>query len=444
MDKIDIEILLEENRILKEKYETLEQKERIIRVINNFATSILEQDTVEDILWAIAKNAIAKLGFVDCVVYLLDEDTNVLHQKAAHGPKNPIAFEIYNEITIPLGMGVVGTVAKTGIPELINDTSKDPRYIIDDALRFSELAVPIIIDNKVIGVIDSEHPDKNFFTSEHLQILNTIALMSSTRILNAFAKEKLREYQTKLEQIVDERTAKLKEVINELKSSNLELEQYAYVASHDLQEPLRTIRSFLQLIQESEKGNISESSKEYIDFAVNGAERMQKLLEGLLEYSRVRSEKKKKKPVNLNSILLMILHNLNYIIEEKKVVINTPKELPSVLGHSTLLHQLFQNLISNSIKFRQKNISPIIDIHFEEKEKFFQFEIKDNGIGLEKDQTERVFELFTRLHAREEYEGSGLGLSLCQRIVKKHGGEISIHSEGLGKGSLIKFTLSKN
>ncbi len=190
------EKLLQQNyKDLQESYRALKQKESINQIITNFAIAVLQQNTLDEIMWAIAKNAIAKLGFVDCVVYLVDDEKQILIQKAAHGPKNPIAFEIKDPITLPIGKGVVGMVAKTGVPEIVGDTSKDhPRYIIDDAIRLSELAVPIIIEGKVIGVIDSEHPNKNFYTQEHLNILTTIALMSATKISNAITKEKFEAY----------------------------------------------------------------------------------------------------------------------------------------------------------------------------------------------------------------------------------------------------------
>lgn len=443
MDHINIEILLEENKKLKEKYELLEQKERIIRVINNFATSILEQDTVDDILWAIAKNAIAKLGFVDCVIYLVDQENQVLVQKAAHGPKNPIDFEIINKITIPIGEGVVGNVAKTGIPELIPDTTKDERYIVDDAFRMSELAVPIVLDNQVIGVIDSEHPEKNFYTSEHLQILTTISLMSATRIMNALAKESLKLYQNKLEQLVEQRTHELNEVISQLKNSNYDLEQYAYAASHDLQEPLRTISNFLGLIMRREK-NLSDESKEFMGLAVDGSQRMKKMLEGLLEYSRVDSKHYPLEVIDLNQCLKDILRSLRYKIEETNTEIIIHKELPTVNGYGILLEQLFQNLITNSIKFRKTDTQPIIEISVEDEDPdFYHFSIKDNGIGIRPEFLERIFQLYVRLHTMQDYEGSGIGLSLCKRIVEKHKGNIKVFSEGKNLGTTVKFTLKK-
>lgn len=164
-----------------------------MHIINDFALALLRVNTVDEILWLIAKHAIAQLEFLDCVIYLLDDTGEMLVQRAAHGPKNPQDKEILAPITIPLGQGIVGTVAVTGKPELILDTRQDPRYIIDDDIRLSELAVPIFYRDEVIGVIDSEHPEARFYSTEHLEILTTIGAMASTSIATALTVERLKE-----------------------------------------------------------------------------------------------------------------------------------------------------------------------------------------------------------------------------------------------------------
>jgi len=159
------------------------------QAINYFASSIYEQQTIENILWDVARNCIGRLKFEDCVIYLLDEKRKMLVQKAAHGPKSPRQFEISEPIEIPVGRGIVGSVARTGIAEIIKDTTKDSRYIVDDEPRFSEISVPIISDGKVFGVIDCEHSKKGFFTQKHLSILTTIASLCANKIVRAVAEE---------------------------------------------------------------------------------------------------------------------------------------------------------------------------------------------------------------------------------------------------------------
>ncbi len=169
-----------------------------------FSKSILEKSNEEAVLWDLAKNCISKLGFVDCVIYVVDYDDEVLVQKAAYGPKSPKDDNVYNPIKIKLGEGISGNVAVTGIAEINNDTSKTPNYIIDDEQRLSEITVPIVIEGNVYGVIDCEHPDKNFFTSQHLSLLSTIASFCSIKINSIRADKKLYEEQEKAHRIRQE------------------------------------------------------------------------------------------------------------------------------------------------------------------------------------------------------------------------------------------------
>lgn len=164
-----------------------------------FTTSIPKKNTEEEVLWDLAKNCIAKLGFVDCVIYLLDQKTNILIQKAAYGPKNPKDYEIYEPVHISIGQGITGSVAQTGKAEIISDTSQDPRYIEDDEMRFSEICVPILANEEILGVIDCEHPQKNFFTEQHLRILKTIASICGIKINQIRTEKKaLREQEQRL------------------------------------------------------------------------------------------------------------------------------------------------------------------------------------------------------------------------------------------------------
>jgi diguanylate cyclase (GGDEF)-like protein/PAS domain S-box-containing protein len=182
---------------------TAEEPTRHLRVVNQLALALLEPTALEEILWIIVRTAIANLGFEDCVIYLRDDRHPVMIQKAAYGPKNPIAEEILSPITIPVGQGIVGSVAQRGASELIPDTRLDPRYILDDDMRLSELAVPILHEGEVIGVIDSEHPDAGFYTEAHREILTTIASMASTKIASAMTIERLNETVRRLKNTED-------------------------------------------------------------------------------------------------------------------------------------------------------------------------------------------------------------------------------------------------
>lgn len=172
----------------------LEQFEEILIY---FTTSIHKKNTEEDVLWDLAKNCIAKLGFVDCVIYLTHQQSQKLIQKAAYGSKNPKDYEIYQPVQISIGEGITGTVAQTGKPEIVSDTSKDSRYIEDDERRYSEICVPITANEEILGVIDCEHPEKNFFTEQHLRILKTIASICGIKLNQIRAEKRIKTEQEK-------------------------------------------------------------------------------------------------------------------------------------------------------------------------------------------------------------------------------------------------------
>ena len=223
----------------------------------------------------------------------------------------------------------------------------------------------------------------------------------------------------------------------ELKRSNEELQQFAYIASHDLQEPLRMIASYLQLIEKRYKGQLDKDADEFIAFAVEGASRLQDMISGLLAYSRVQTKGKPLEEVNCSEVFGKAISNLKVAIEESGALI-TADRLPVVIGDPVQLVQVFQNLLSNSIKFRAEGL-PRVHVSAEKKGEESVFSVKDNGIGIAPEYRDRIFNIFQRLHGRE-YPGVGIGLSLCRRIVERHGGRIWFESE-VGKGTTFYFTI---
>ncbi len=416
---------------LLENYKILQSKERYLEIINSFSLGLMDLNTSEEIVWGITKQVIARMGFEDCVIYLLEEEKGLLIQKAAHGPKNPFQLNIKNPITIPLGKGIVGTVALTGQAEIIADTSKDSRYIVDDEQRLSEIAVPIIYQNKVIGVIDSENSKVNFFTNEHLKILKTVAVMGASKIINAKIKEELKEYRFGLEKLVKQKTSELNQLVSKLQKSNIDLESFAYAASHDLQEPLRTIISYLQLIERREN-NFSSETSEYFRFVIKGAKRMNLLLQGLLDYSRVNDlDTDEVVIINMNDIFILIKDNLKEAIQrsEGQILIG---DLSEIKGNKTQIIQLFQNIISNALKFRRPEVSPVVKVYSKILDNYIEFKVEDNGIGIDPKFHDNIFGLFSRLNPIDSFKGSGIGLALCKRIVEYHQGEISVGSSTEG------------
>ncbi|NUQ00285.1 MAG: hypothetical protein HUU35_10565 [Armatimonadetes bacterium] len=224
----------------------------------------------------------------------------------------------------------------------------------------------------------------------------------------------------------------------ELARSNADLEQFAYVASHDLQEPLRMVASYLQLLERRYRPQLDRDAVEFIDYAVDGANRMRALINDLLAYSRVGTRGKPFEPCDMNAVLARALANLEVAIQEHHASV-TAGELPTVPGDRTQLTQLFQNLIANAVKFRSEE-PPRIEVSAERDESGWRFAVRDNGIGIAPEHASRVFLVFQRLHTRSEYEGTGIGLAICKKIVERHGGRIWVDSIP-GKGSVFMFTL---
>jgi light-regulated signal transduction histidine kinase (bacteriophytochrome) len=235
--------------------------------------------------------------------------------------------------------------------------------------------------------------------------------------------------------------ASLQERAAELARSNAELEQFAYVASHDLQEPLRMVSSYTQLFARRYSGELDEKAQKYIHYIVDGSNRMQQLIEDLLQYSRVGRRGEPFALVEGREIIDRALQNLQIAIQHSGAAIEYG-ELPQIKADRTQTIQLFQNLLGNAIKYRGER-SPQIRIDLEDRGDCWQFCITDNGIGIEPKYAERIFLIFQRLHTREEYSGTGIGLAICKRIVERHGGSIWVESE-LGRGARFYFTLSKN
>jgi light-regulated signal transduction histidine kinase (bacteriophytochrome) len=233
----------------------------------------------------------------------------------------------------------------------------------------------------------------------------------------------------------------LKLKMKELERSNTELEQFAYVASHDLQEPLRMVTSYLQLLQRRYQGKFDDKADKYIYFAVDGASRMQVLINDLLEFSRVTTRANEHEPTDCEFILNQVLSGLELYIKENGAIVSHDP-LPEIMADNTQLTQVFQNLIANGIKFHGEE-APKIHISAEKKASEWLFSVKDNGIGIDPQYSEKIFEVFKRLHKKEEYPGTGIGLAVCKKIVERHGGRIWVESE-LGKGSTFYFTLPIN
>ncbi len=252
----------------------------------------------------------------------------------------------------------------------------------------------------------------------------------------------LKRHREHLEELVAARTEELARSVENLNRSNNELSQFAYVASHDLQEPLRMVSSYTQLLARRYQDQLDQDAKDFIGYAVDGANRMQRLIQDLLSYSRVTSRGQDPAPLDTHDALGLAVTNLQSAIQETGAMIANG-DLPMVLGDRTQIAQVFQNLIGNGIKFHRSSEPPRVSVSAfptPGKPGFWTFRIEDNGIGIEQRHFDRLFVIFQRLHGKLEYPGTGIGLALCKRIVERHGGSIWLESE-VGRGTIFYFTL---
>ncbi|MFZ0441435.1 MAG: ATP-binding protein [Methanobacterium sp.] len=330
----------------------------------------------------------------------------------------------YDYLNLPQG----ANLSKTAPPDERPDTFK----IFKDGMEIKPEEMPVQLSSRGIEIRNYEFDFVYLDNSVRHMMGNATPLFDENKNPRGSVSAFIDVTKNKEAEI------KMKELVNELERSNKELEQFAYVTSHDLKEPLRMISSFTQLLEKRYRGNLDQDADEFIEYIVDGVNRMHRLLEDLLEYSRITRGPQKYVRVDLEEVLDECHNNLKVAIQESNAVIDSDP-LPVVIANRTQMIQLFQNLISNAIKFRSKK-TPIIHITAYNNEDKHIFSVNDNGIGIDLKYQEQIFKVFQKLHSINEYDGTGIGLSLTKKIVQHHNGNIWVKSE-IGKGSTFFFTL---
>ena len=290
--------------------------------------------------------------------------------------------------------------------------------------------------------IEAFETNQRLSFEDYYEALNTwfeISAYPSKNGLSVYFKDITDRIVAQME--LNELNIHLEKIAHDLKASNSELEQFAYIASHDLQEPLRMVTSFLAQIEKKYNDVLDEKGKQYIHFAVDGAKRMRQIILDLLSFSRVGSFEGEPELIDLNEIMEEIVYLFQQEIEETSATIRY-NGLPVIHSFRSPLRQLIQNLIGNAIKYQRQGIKPIIVVQAEEMSDHWKFMIKDNGIGIEPEYYDRIFKIFQRLHNKEEYSGTGIGLAIAKKIVTALGGEIWIE-QNRGSGSIFNFTIPK-
>lgn len=405
---------------------TVEREKRlIVDMINNIMKSILGKENIYEIAWEISSSIATYLGTNDCVIYLVNDKENVLEQIAAYHNKALPDKQVLNKVLIPIGKGIVGNVAQSGVAEIIENTNKDHRYILDDERRLSEITVPIISDGKVIAVIDAEHKNEKYFKKEQLNTIENIANLVSLQLKSA------------INLIERKKTENLNiELLKKLEKSNEELHEYAHIVSHDLKSPLRSLAALTTWIKTDNLEVFDEASLQNFKDIELTLETMENLISDILKYSSLDAVVSEDDVVALDSLIKNLILVL-YVPEN--ITINILNKLPNLKGDKTKFQQLFQNLISNAIKFNNKE-KGVIDIDVEDHNSFYKFSVKDNGIGIQDRHFESIFKIFQSL--KKDQNSSGIGLSIVKKIVNIYKGEVWLESE-IDKGTTFYFTIKK-
>jgi PAS domain S-box-containing protein len=414
-------------------------REGLNRVLELLATQASLNDVLRELVVTIEN---ANAGML-CSVLLVNEKTNCLQCGAA--PNLP---EFYNNaidnLAIGPGVGSCGEAAHTAKRVVIEDVMTHPNWVMARALAekvgfqacWSE---PIISSNKkVLGTFAMYYPESRGPEQDELECITTAAHIAGIAIERIRADEELKALNEYLEERVVQRTSELAMVNDELQRNNQELRQFAYVASHDLQEPIRMVTTFSELIRKNCSEQFDERSLEWLGFVVEGGKRMHDLVQDLLEYSRVDVQVRPFRETDLNIVVENVLANLRSSMHDRGAILQVGK-LPTVFGDAPQLAQLLQNLISNAIKFQEQS-RPRVVVEAQKLPDEWIISVRDEGIGIDPEMHDRIFEIFRRLHGRERFPGTGIGLSICRRVVERHGGRIWVESQ-LGKGSTFSFSL---
>jgi signal transduction histidine kinase len=400
----------------------LQHSLRRFELLADTAGQLLQADEPQTVVESLCRGVMEHLDCHAFFNFLVDERAGKLHLNACAGIPPEQAAKIE---WLEYGVAVCGCAARDGcriVAEHI-PTTPDPRTDLVKSFGIRAYAChPILAaGGKVIGTLSFGTRSRETYSEDDLSLMKAVTDLVAVAMARMMGEHALR------------RTAE------DLGRSNRELEQFAYIASHDLQEPLRAVEGFLARLISRYPDWIDARASEYIGFAIQGAQRMSQLVYSLLEYSRVQGHGLAKAPTPMKEIFEQAVANCQAGIADSEASV-TCGDLPVVLGDPTQLVQLLQNLIANAVKFRAPQAAPQVRVSAERQNGHWVFHVRDNGIGIPPQQAERVFLIFQRLHRQEEYPGAGIGLAICKKIVQRHGGEIRVESK-VGEGSDFLFTI---
>ena len=430
--------VFKENAVKRKQAEKKsEQEEALKRLLQTVAFSANESKTFEEVAKTCLTSVCLAMGWPVGHVYFLNEEKNGLVPSKLWYVEDREKFKNFILVTeqtcFSSGKGLPGRVLANNKPAWIDDVTKDMNF--PRAGSANEIGVragfafPVVIEEQTVAVLEFYSPQVVKFKEKLLNTMNTVGIQIARVIERQRAEKTLEEHLKNLEALVRERTAALE-------SSNASLKDFVTIASHDLQEPLRKVILFGDRLRDKTE-NIDRQALEYIDRMQNATMRMQELINDLLNYSKVTAGSRPVECIDINNIIDKSLLNLESRIFETKGSVNVGK-IPDFVADPVQMLHLFQNLIGNSLKYHRKGVAPVINIYSQQAENGqFQILIEDNGIGFDEKYSNKIFKPFERLHAKNEYAGTGIGLAICKNIVDRHYGAIEVRSVPNGGTTFI-------
>ena len=407
----------------------ISQLNRQLRQISETARQLNGLLDVDELLQTAIERIQHHFNFYQVLIYLADPLKDQLVLRQGSGENGRILTQRGHAIPLEATPSLVARAARNRQVIGANDVRLSQHYLPNSALRStrSELAIPLVAGSTLIGVLDLQDVLPHRFNESDTNLLTMLAGHLAVTLIKA---QLFTEHEALL--------AELQEQTRALSHSNDELEQFAYVASHDLQEPLRAVSNYLMMVQKRHAGSLNAEGNEFVSYALQGTERMQQLIADLLHFSRIGRQAVQRQVVASQDLLQEAVTRLEAQIEASGASIQSGY-LPTIKGDPVKLVSLFQNLLSNALKYRSEH-RPVITINAERQGNYWLFSVKDNGIGFANEFRDRIFLIFQRLHTQEEYSGTGMGLALCKKIVEQHQGHIYAHGEP-GRGATFYFTL---
>ena len=415
----------------------LSASEELFAIINKFAVDIMNFQTSSELMWHVAREVVGNMGFHDCVIYLTDPLGHYLRQVAAIGAKNPEGDDILNSLRIRIGDGVTGKVAQTGKPIIIDDLSKEPSYIPDLEPALSEICVPMMIDGKVVGVIDSEEARAGVFSERHLDVLSTIAAMASGKLKLIREAEQAQLRNRELERT----RQRLERARQQAESANRVKNAFLATLSHELRTPMNGVIGMGELLTHTD---LDEKQEKFVSVLLASAKSLTGLVDDLLDISMIEAGELRLSlaPLELTSMAgsMVSAFEATEIAKSVTLTLECDPDLDgNWYGDEKRIRQVLSNLVNNAVKFTDEGEVAVKLRNLGDK---VRFEVTDTGPGIPRDQLQAIFDRFQQVeeHESRRHGGVGIGLNICRQLVTAMRGRIGVESEE-GHGATFWFEI---